>query len=404
MAEINNKIKNNSSDALTTKENYDTMYNCTECSSLIEILLINEDKNIIKFKCINKNCGAKKEMPINEYFEKMEKHKQRLVNEDICREHNSNKYVSYCFDCNCHLCEECLKTGEHIGHNKNNIIEIKPIKEELNIIDEVIKDYKINIEKLKNEKINRIKELENSLNANKIKEDIKLKNKIELNEKKKSAEVKLNHDNYYSDIKEIKKRYEKEIKDRENKYKKDEDKIYNKYKIMEEKEYIIQKLKLEELDKKYEDIINNLTYDKRIENMSNTKKINQIIYNSYNSYKNNYYNSININRILLSYLANEHIKNEIMKRVLNNKYEDIVKIILKKKVEDNEINPKKENKENKDLEINEIKEEYENKLNKLNNIIKEKEEQFKKELEEIKLKISYKYLILIFLISNSLYN
>ena len=194
MAEINNKINHNSYDAQSIDEsllkNYDIMYNCTECSSLIEILLINEDKNIIKFKCINKNCGAKKEMPINEYFEKMEKHKQRLVNEDICREHNSNKYSSYCFDCNCHLCEECLKTGEHIGHNKNNIIEIKPIKEELNIIDEVIKDYKINIEKLKNEKINRIKELENSLNAKKINEDRKLKNRMELNKKKKSYEMK----------------------------------------------------------------------------------------------------------------------------------------------------------------------------------------------------------------------
>ena len=30
-----------------------------ECSSLIEILLISEDKNIIKFKCINKDCGIK---------------------------------------------------------------------------------------------------------------------------------------------------------------------------------------------------------------------------------------------------------------------------------------------------------------------------------------------------------
>ena len=54
--------------------------------------------------------------------------------------------------------------------------------------------------------------------------------------------------------------------------------------------------------------------------------------------------------------------------------------------------------------MNEIKEEYENKLNNLKNIIKEKEEQFKKELEEIKMKISYKYLILIYILYNSLYN
>ena len=29
-------------------------YNCTECSSLIEILSINENNNIIEFKCLNK--------------------------------------------------------------------------------------------------------------------------------------------------------------------------------------------------------------------------------------------------------------------------------------------------------------------------------------------------------------
>ena len=386
-------------------ENKDIMYNCTECSSLIKILSISEDKNIIEFKCINKDCGIQKTISMNEYFEKMEKHKQIHVNKDTCGEHNSKKYVSYCFDCHCHLCEECLKTRKHISHNKNNIIEIKPIKEELNIIEEVIKDYKIKIENLKNEKINRIKELENSLSAKKINEDEKLKKKIELNGKKKSSEVKLNYDKYISDIKEIKKRYEKEIKNRENKYKKDEDKIYNKYKIMEEKEHIIHKLKSEELDKKYHDIINNLTYDTKIENMTNTKKINEIIYNTYNSYNDNYYNSININKILLTYLTNEHINSEIMKSILKDKYEEIKKIILRQNDEDNKIKQKKDS-------LKKIKEEYDKKLKDekerlndiLKNLMKEKEEQFKRELEEIEMKISYKYLILIYILYNSFYN
>ena len=40
----------------------DIYYNCTECSSLIEILSINEDSNIIEFECLNKdnNHGKKK--------------------------------------------------------------------------------------------------------------------------------------------------------------------------------------------------------------------------------------------------------------------------------------------------------------------------------------------------------
>jgi hypothetical protein len=227
-----------------------------------------------------------------------------------------------------------------------------------------------------------------------------------------------NEENLRKELEEIKKRYEKEIKERENKYKKDEAKINNKYKEIEEKERIIHKLKIEELDKKYHDIINNLTYDKTIEKMTNTKKINEVIYNTYNLYNDNYYNSININKILLSYFSNDHIKNKIMKKILNNKYDEIIKITLKKRDEENirkekDESEKKIEKEKIDLKINEIKEEYEKKLkeikeekerldeklkkimeeNEIKNkeMIKEKEEQFKKELDEIKVKLSHKY-------------
>ena len=279
MSEINNKIENNSNHASSTTYepliDNNIFYNCTKCSSLIEILSINEENNIIEFRCLNKDChDEKKRMPIKEYFEKMEKNKQKSINEDKCREHIScknNKYVSYCFDCNCHLCEECLKTRGHICHNKNNIIEIKPVKEELNIIEEVIKHYKNTIENLKNEKINKEKELENSLNQEKINEVKKIKDKNEINEQSKTKELKLNRDKYISDIEEIKKKYEKELKERENKYKKDEDKINNKYKIKKEKENILHKLKMDELSKKYKDIIDNLKFVEKIENMINIK-------------------------------------------------------------------------------------------------------------------------------------
>ena len=33
----------------------DLYYNCSECPSLIEILSINEENNIIEFKCLNKD-------------------------------------------------------------------------------------------------------------------------------------------------------------------------------------------------------------------------------------------------------------------------------------------------------------------------------------------------------------
>ena len=410
MEELNNNLIPETPN--TSTKNKDILYNCTECSSLIEILSINEDENIIQFKCLNKNCGIEKKKLLNEYFEEMEKYKQRNVNNDTCQKHSSknNKYMSYCFDCNCHLCEEYLKTREYICHNKNNIIEIKPINEELNIIKEVIKDYTIRIEDLKKQKINTIKELDNLLNIKKKNEDEKIKNKIKSNESNKNKEIKLNLDKYKSDIEEIKNRYEKEIKERENKYKKEEDNITNKYKLKELKENIIHKKKIEELDNIYNDSINNLTYDKAIERMTNTKKINEVIYNTYDLYKDNYYNSVNINKILLSYLINKHIKNKIMKRLLNDRYEEIIDIILKKRDEDNKMKIIREKEEKKKLddklqEIIKENEEYKKAIKEIKEIkkikekeeeykkeIKEKEEKYKKEIEELKKKISHKYL------------
>ena len=104
------------------KELDNIYYNCSECSSLIEIISINEKNNIIKFKCNNKNNNHNKEMIIKEYLKKMKKNK--II-------HNK-EYIKYYFNCNKHLCKLCLKSKEHIKHNKSNIIvEIQPNKEDL---------------------------------------------------------------------------------------------------------------------------------------------------------------------------------------------------------------------------------------------------------------------------------
>ena len=128
-------------------------------------------------------------MSLKEYCEKMIKFNNKKVNDEICDIHKKfNKYVSYCFDCNLHLCKECLKTLNHINHRKNNIIEIQPIKEELDIIKEVIKDYKLKKDILKEERINKKNEL----------------NKRLINEKEKATELNLNHKEFLSDINKIK--------------------------------------------------------------------------------------------------------------------------------------------------------------------------------------------------------
>ena len=52
MAEI--KSEDNSPPATTPELKEEIYYNCYECSSLIEITSIDEEKNFIEFNCLNK--------------------------------------------------------------------------------------------------------------------------------------------------------------------------------------------------------------------------------------------------------------------------------------------------------------------------------------------------------------
>ena len=90
---------------------------CPECSSSIEILSINENNNIIEFRCIKEN--KEYTMTIKEYINKIKEKEEKNIEDlkDKCKIHNKNNEC-YCFDCNCHLCNECLKTRIHINHKK----------------------------------------------------------------------------------------------------------------------------------------------------------------------------------------------------------------------------------------------------------------------------------------------
>jgi hypothetical protein len=155
-----------------------------------------------------------------------------------------------------------------------------------------------------------------------------------------------------------------EIKERKDKYEKDNKEINNKYKLKNKKEYMIYDFNIEKLEKKYNENIKNFQFEIKIENMINIKRINEVVYNTYDTYKNNYYNAVNINNILLSYHKNEYIKNKIMKKNLKNNYEEILKKILKKNEEDIKYNSKVNSVSLK------IKEEYKKKINELNLIKK----------------------------------
>ena len=345
----------------------DINYHCTECQSLIEILSIDEEKNEIEFKCTNKdNNHGIKIMTIKEYLAKMKNNNQNNVNSDECKMHNNNKYVSLCLDCNLHLCEECLKSRAHINHRKNNNIEVKPIQEELLTFKEIKKYYNEKEKNLKCQKIKKKKEIDNIIQNKKNSEEKRKDDRIKINNEEEKKELQDENEKYISDIEKIKKKYENEIKQRKDKYEKDKKEIKNKYKLQNKKENMIYEFNIKEIEKKYNEVFNNLQYDIKIQNLTNFKSINEMIFNTYNNNKNNYYNAININNILLSYSKNEYIKNKIFSKTKN--YEEILKkmkMVKTKSEDDLKYKEKKEKIEELQLKMEMISFDYNKKLNEI---------------------------------------
>ena len=111
-------------------------------------------------------------MNIKEYINKMKKYNDIKLNDKKCNKHNNEEYFSYCFDCKIHLCKECMKSKEHNYHYKIYMLEIIPDIKVLNDIEDIIKQNKIKIANLNDEKTSKEKKLESILkhNINKIKE------------------------------------------------------------------------------------------------------------------------------------------------------------------------------------------------------------------------------------------
>ena len=113
-------------------------YNCSECSSAIQILFVDEKE--IEFRCSNNDHHIK--MKINEYLEKMKSYKTSKINDEICHLHNK-EYYCYCFDCNKHLCKECINLRKHNFHYKIFFFEIIPDTKILNEIEKIINNIEI---------------------------------------------------------------------------------------------------------------------------------------------------------------------------------------------------------------------------------------------------------------------
>ena len=121
-------------------ESNEPFYNCSKCSSPIKIIFLDEEN--IKFKCFNKTNPHYLMLSIKEYINEMEKQYQEENNEKCMLSKHKHINECYCLECNMHLCEICLKSKEHLFHNKINIKEILPSENEIKLINNIIKDIK----------------------------------------------------------------------------------------------------------------------------------------------------------------------------------------------------------------------------------------------------------------------
>ena len=360
-------------------------YSCSECQSEMEIIKLDEE--FIEFKC-NKNHDIR--INIKEYLDKIKENKNKeLPNDDIilgdsiCNKHKE-KYLSYCFECNIHLCETCLISGEHSYHYKIFIKEIMPKNEILLKIKNLIKNNKKKIKDLNKNK----KDIENKLevifneNTNKIK-DIKFKNK-KMNNNNKKEELKLNKHKYESEIEKLKVEYINKIKDIKMKYNNNINKIMNKYILMNNENENIYNNKINKLKKEINNKFCNYKFNEKINKITNFNELIEIIYNTYINSNNNYYNAININNIYNKYFKfdNNIIKLKETHNVIKNYETKLKEYEIKLNEKDNiiqnninEINQYKFNNINNNMEIEDLwdknfykKEEFYEEMKKLKNL------------------------------------
>ena len=215
--------------------NIDDSYGCTTCPYPVEIFKINDKENTITFKCLNpKEKKPPKTIAINEYLDSMRKNtylfsecslchkkqnefkntsifsycikcdkvicpdciskhlemndknhpdlnKEYIIKnneKDIkCLLHPKEKNLSFCLECNTHICKECMKKKKHMYHTKISIIEVLITDEIKNILNNIINIYRERITQLDNEKEKKKTELlkEKEINKRKIQKQQKVK-------------------------------------------------------------------------------------------------------------------------------------------------------------------------------------------------------------------------------------
>ena len=350
---------------LELNKEFNQSYTCPECPSNIEISSIDEKNNLLSFKCMINYKHNLKDMPINEYL-KINSNNYYLFNKCLicnntqkeikynemfkycttcqnifcskcannhslqnnshimiynreknvkCLKHPNQLNIGYCLKCKRGICNSCLKNREHLNHKKNILKEITPEVEELNYLTNKIDEYKNKNHKIEKEKKNlllqlkeKIKEIKKSMNDDFQKENQKLKNELNYN-------LEQNKKKYMNDINIIKKQYENILKLRKSKYNIQSKKImYNYHKYYKDLEIFFRN-KINKFSIGINHKINYYTqiYDEKIKKYKDLIEINELIYNSFNIYKEDYYNNLNVINIIKNYkekiIKDEEINN-----------------------------------------------------------------------------------------------
>ena len=318
-------------------------YGCSECKSEIEIESIDKNKNEITFICIKNNHY--KTLLIKEYINEMIKNTYKYDVCSICNikqkddpnksifnccicdiknnkngiilcntcwqkdiNHQTHKYIKnnerlkkclihpmelnkeYCWTCKTHICIECLKSREHLGHRKNTIDELIPSEEEINKVNKDINNLKNKKIGFEQDKVKNEKNLENELERKQNKINKKYNLKVENTEKKYKKEIMDIDNKLKKEIYLLLKNFLNEIKKLKDKYNNYKKKIEDKIKVIKKNLEKNKRNKIYDIEKENKNKKTQILdyFNKNIENLSNLIKINEIIRNSYENYNENY--------------------------------------------------------------------------------------------------------------------
>jgi hypothetical protein len=313
-------------------------YTCNKCNSIPEITDIDFCNNIMKIKCPNhpnekksledfineslkhnyyfsvcnicndvqknnesvfKYCYDCKKIICNKcYLNHDKQHNLTNQNEfkNKCEDHFNQTYTSFCCDCKKNICTECKRSKVHREHHKFDFVEIEPTEKEITFAKNFCNNLKNSIKAIEKSGKKEIEEI------NKIKNQwlVNIQKALEIQNKKIKDETlqkkNQNENEFFKKKEDLKKKYELELKDLKNKYeqrKVEFEEELNKILYSNESKYNESKSQIES---KFDTLIIKIRAYKHNLGMkyNNIIQLNDILLNTYNKNKNQYYYIINV--------------------------------------------------------------------------------------------------------------